>query len=400
MKDRKTFLCISCEFKGSDFITTLFHLGHKIYLVTSEKYFDSPWPRDHIEEIFYIPGEDGRRWKMDDLIQGTAHIFRKNHIDKIIALDDYDVWKAATLREEFRSPGMGQTTARHFFDKLAMRMVAEEKHIRVPRYCPLFNDERISEFLSVTNGPYVIKPRSDAGAIGIRKINTGDEFWQWNAEHFEIRHTYLIEEFKPGDVFHVDSLFMDYTPIFSRTSRYIHPPFQVAHGGGVFQSQTLDVKSEDSTALQEFNHRLIKSFHLNFGASHSEFIRCHEDGKYYFLETSARVGGAHLAEMVEAASGINLWSEWAKIESCMLANAEYKLPKVRNDNAGIVATLSRHGRPDYSLFDDPAIWWTMEKEYHIGLVLKNTSQKEVTDGLSYYSTLFAQEYSTTVPLKE
>jgi biotin carboxylase len=50
---------------------------------------------------------------------------------------------------------------------------------------------------------------------------------------------------------------------------------------------------------------------LKHGAAHTEFIKCNEDGKIYFLETSSRVGGAHIAEMVEAASGINLWGEWA-----------------------------------------------------------------------------------------
>ena len=61
------------------------------------------------------------------------------------------------------------------------------------------------------------------------------------------------------------------------------------------------------------NARVLESFGMQRGVSHTEFIRAH-DGEIYFLETSARVGGAYIVDVVEAATGINLWREWAKIE--------------------------------------------------------------------------------------
>jgi biotin carboxylase len=375
-------------------------LGHKVYLVTSEKTKVNDWPRESIEEIFYMPGTDGRLWNIQDLIAGTAHIFRMNYVDKIIALDDYDVWKAATLREEFRSPGMGQTTARHFFDKLAMRMQAKEKGIRVPGFSALFNDEKINAFLNSSKGPWVVKPRSDAGALGIRKLHSIEDFWAWNAEHFEKRHSFLIEEFKPGAVYHVDSLFQDYKSLFTRSSRYLQPPFEVAHGGGIFRSQTIDDKDPESNELEQFNNKLLKAFGLNYGASHSEFIKCHEDGEFYFLETSARVGGAHLADMVHAASGVNLWSEWAKLESAMIRKEEYKVPKAEKNNAGIVATLSRYEWPDYSVFNDPAIWWKMNKKHHFGLILKDKSMDVIKEKLDHYTEVIFRDYHASVTLKE
>ena len=42
---------------------------------------------------------------------------RSKKIDRIVALDDFDVEKGAYLREHFQISGMGQTTARHFRDK-------------------------------------------------------------------------------------------------------------------------------------------------------------------------------------------------------------------------------------------------------------------------------------------
>ena len=41
---------------------------------------------------------------------------------------------AATLREHLRIPGMGLTTMRYFRDKLAMRMRALDRNVRVPDF--------------------------------------------------------------------------------------------------------------------------------------------------------------------------------------------------------------------------------------------------------------------------
>jgi hypothetical protein len=400
MNTQKTFLCITCEFKGVAFLKTIKEQGHKVYLVTSEKTRGKNWPVDSIEEIFYIPGDDGRTWDMNELIAGTKFLFSQHVIDRIIALDDYEVWKAATLREEFRIDGMGVTTARHFFDKLAMRMQAKSAGIKIPQFTNLFNDGTVAQFLEDSTGPWIVKPRMDAGSLGIRKIPGKEECWQWLRENDDKRHMYLLEEFKPGQVYHVDALYENYKSLFTRSSVYLQTPFEVAHGGGVFCSQTLDAKEAESKELEILNDKLLKAFGLNFGASHSEFIKCNEDGEFYFLETSARVGGAHLADMVHAATDINLWREWALLEISKLVDGKYKMPKVATNNAGIVVTLSRVKNPDYSVFNDSDIWWSLYRDYHIGLILKNKSKAKITEKLIDYRKHFVENYSTSVPLKE
>jgi len=397
---KRTFLCITCEFKGSAFLQAIHDLGHRVYLVTSAKTKEEAWPHHAITEIFYMPESDGRLWSIDDLITGTAYLYRHHKIDRIISLDDYDVSKAALLREEFRSPGMGQTTARHFFDKLAMRMIAKEAGILIPGFTSLYNNDEIHRFFGESEGPWLVKPRMDAGALGIRKLHSEADFWDWEREAGDRRHKFLVEEFKPGDILHVDTLFMNYKLLFHRASEYLNPPFDIAHGGGIFQSHTLEVNSKDDKELKKLNQQVLKAFGLKHGASHSEFIRNHKDGKYYFLETSARVGGAHLADMVEAASGVNLWKEWAKIELALLEDSTYKAPKAENGNAGIIVTLSKYEHIDYSQFQDEEIWWTLPKPYHVGLILKHEKRERILELLNQYAHRIRNEFSTSVPLKE
>src|SRR5258708_14757365 len=102
------------------------------------------------------------------------------------------------------------------------------------------------------------------------------------------------------------------------------------------------------------------------GLSHPEFIKAHDDGRIYFLETSAGVGGANTADLVEAATGINLWAEWAKVEIAGGKSA-YTAPVRREDYAGLLVSLARQEHPDTSPFDDTEIVWRMAKANHVGL---------------------------------
>ena len=398
------FICISCEYKGIDFIKACHAEGNQIYLITSDQLRDKPWPREAIEDIFFMqeqgePDDALGRWNLDDLTAGFAHFLRQNPIDRIIALDDFDVEKAALLREQFRIPGMGQTTCRYFRDKLAMRMKAHEAGIRVPPFSGLFVDTEIQAYVERGPAPWVIKPRSEASATGIRKVHSADELWQVVHSLGDERHNYLVEQFKPGAVYHADALTVDGKVQFCRVSQYLNTPFEVAHGGGIFRSHTCAFGGEDDKALQAMNKQVMKAFGMQFSASHTEFIKAEEDGEFYFLETASRVGGAHLAEMVEASSGINLWAEWAKIETSMAKGTSYKAPKAEKQHAGIVVSLSRFQHPDQSVFQDPEICWRIDKEYHVGMIIQAKKRERILELLDNYAERIFSEFHASAPSK-
>jgi hypothetical protein len=145
------------------------------------------------------------------------------------------------------------------------------------------------------------------------------------------------------------------------------------------------------------NEQVMKAFGMNYSASHTEFIKSRETGEFYFLETASRVGGANLAEMVEFSSGINLWGEWAKIEVAVAKGEQYKLPKVQNNHAGIIVSLSRFERPDASSFADNEIVWKMDKEYHIGMIVKDKKQAKVITLLDKYAERVRNEFHAAMP---
>ncbi|UMY64637.1 MULTISPECIES: acetyl-CoA carboxylase biotin carboxylase subunit family protein [unclassified Flavobacterium] len=395
MAAHKTFVCISNYFKGSAFLVNLKKKGNTVFLVTSEKLRDKPWPFEYIDEIFFMEGQD-TDWNLEHLFLGVSNLMRNHKVDAIVALDDFDVEKATYLRENLRIDGMGQTTGRYFRDKLAMRMRAKSCGISNPKFCALFNDHEVNDFADSVPAPWVLKPRSEASASGIIKVYDKESLWRHITELGNNRFKYLVEQFRPGDVYHVDSLILDGKIQFVVSSRYLATPMEISQGGGIFRSANVPYDSDDDKALKKINAEVIKGFGLKHGAAHSEYIKCKEDGKFYFLETSSRVGGAHLAEMVEAASGINLWAEWAAIEDSLVKGTEYKLPKVQKGYAGIVLTLSKFEHPDLSSFDDPEVWFRVPLEYHAGLIVKSDSHERVLELLDKYADRLVRDYATVV----
>jgi hypothetical protein len=323
---------------------------------------------------------------------------RSRKIDRVVALDDFDVEKAALIRETFRIDGMGQTTARYFRDKLAMRIRAAEAGILVPAFSPIFHNDTVTHFLQTTQAPWLIKPRSEASTTGIRKVYSLDEAWQVIDSLGDSRHEYLIECFKPGRVYHADALSLDGKAVFTRVSQYLATPMEVAHGGGVFRTGTLPNNMPEVAAIQQLNNEVLEAFGMRHSASHSEYILGDHDGQLYFLETACRVGGAFIAEMVEAASGVNLWREWAKLETAVARKEHYVPPVDTPNQAGLIVSLARQQWPDMSRFDDEEICWRINKEYHIGLIVRSSDRTRILTLLDDYMNRIYEGFHTSAPV--
>jgi len=389
-----TFLCITTYEKGQEFMRECKRQGCRVLLLTAEKLRNADWPRESIDETFYLPGEI----PIADIVKAVTHLARNERLDRIVALDEFDMETAATLREHLRIPGMGLTTMRYFRDKLAMRMRALDRKVRVPDFVPVVNHGDIEYYMDHVAGPWVLKPRQEASAIGIKKIHAAAELWPVLEQLGDKQSTYLLEKFVPGDVYHVDSVVSENEILFSNVSKYGKPPMNVAHGG-VFTTFTVPRGSEEDSALRAINSDLIAALGLLRGVAHAEFIRAQSDGQFYFLECAARVGGAYINEMVETATGLNLWREWARIEISG-GDGSYKLPAVREDYAGVILSLARQENPDTSAYSDPEVQQRIRKHHHAGLVLKSSDPNRIPHLLESYAQRFAEEFMAVEPPRD
>jgi biotin carboxylase len=390
-----TFLCITTYEKGQEFMRECKRQGCQVLLLTAEKLRDADWPRESVDDTFYLPEQIA----LADTVQAVTHLARTRKIDRIVALDEYDMETAATLREHLRIPGMGLTTMRYFRDKLAMRMRALDRDVRVPDFVPVVNHAEIRYYLDHVPGPWVLKPRQEASAIGIKKIHAAAELWPLLEQLGDRQSSFLLEKFLPGDVYHVDSVVSEGEVVFSNVSQYGKPPMNVAQGGGIFTTFTVPRESADDSALRSINRDLIAALGLVRGVAHAEFIHAHADGEFYFLECAARVGGAYINEMVEAATGINLWREWARIEIAG-GDGSYHLPPVREEYAGVILSLARQDDPDTSSYNDPEVYLRIKKHHHAGLVLRSPDPHRIPALLEGYARRFAEEFLAIEPPRD
>jgi biotin carboxylase len=391
-------VCLATYFKGADFIRECKSRGCRVVLITKEKMLHEPWPRESLDDVIALPNDAGPEL----FIHLISLLGRQTRLDRIVALEEFDVVVAALIREHLCLPGMSSSAAKVFRDKLAMRVKARAAEIEVPEFVSLVNHDSVREFMARTAPPWVIKPRSDVSAIGIKTTENPGDVWR-TIDEFDARENlrerssyYLLERFVAGEVFHVDSVVSNGKVVFAGANQYGRPPMEVAHGGGAYISYTIAHGSDDQKRLFEINRKLVKAFGMQRGATHAEFIKSAADGRFYFLEIAARVGGAYIADVLEAASGVNLWREWARMEIGGKASTNAIKPP-RKEYVGIILSLARQEYPDTSAYNDAEIVYRVKKKHHAGLIVRSAKLERVTTLLDQYAHRFADDFIAVVP---
>jgi hypothetical protein len=167
----------------------------------------------------------------------------------------------------------------------------------------------------------------------------------------------------------------------------------------VFTTRTLPREAAETLQLKELNCNLMRVLGLLRGVTHAEFLKAHATGKIYFLEIAARVGGAYISDVIEAATGVNLWREWAKLE-VGAGKMLYELPQPRQNYAGVIVSLARQEHPDTFSYNDPEITYRVKKYHHAGFIIKSPREERVRELLDSYAKRFAVDFLATQPVPD
>ncbi|HMJ09536.1 MAG TPA: ATP-grasp domain-containing protein [Pyrinomonadaceae bacterium] len=394
-------VCIASEHKGNEFLDEAHNAGWYISLVTRKKLLDEPWIWTALNDVRTVEDDAA----VEDYVRAVTNIAGSRPIDRVVGLDEFDVLTAARAREHLQLGGMTSSHALRFRDKLAMRNIASAAAIPCPEFVGVFSREKIEEFLDTVPSPWIVKPRNEVSAFGIRKCETREAVWA-SIDALDARNTwrdhpsqFLVERFIEGTVYHVDSVVENGKVQACGVSRYGTPPFSVSHYGGVFTSSIVPYRSKERKALEKLNSELLTAFHYERGVSHAEFLESAADGKFYLLEVACRVGGAYIANVLEHACNFNLWREWAKLETATKEHP-YKLPKLRKEFAGVALALANQDSPDTSHYSEAEIVYRVTKSKHIGLIFHSAKQKRIDELLGFYSERITSDFLAIAPVKE
>ncbi|NYF80841.1 ATP-grasp domain-containing protein [Granulicella arctica] len=388
--------CISTYEKGQAFLSEAHRLGCAVTLLTIDKLRDADWPREALAELLTMP----TGLTPEQVLNTVTYLGRTRRIDRVVALDEFDMEHAALLREHLRLPGMGVTATAFFRDKLAMRVRTKAAGVPVPEFSGVFNYDDLRHFMATVPGPWLLKPRANASAIGIKTIRTPDDLWPILDQLGDLQSHYVLERFVTGSVYHVEGVTWKGEVVFSAPHKYGAPPMTTMHQGGVFTTRALDPGLDEAQDLVRVHREVIAALGMVSGVTHTEFIRSTEDGRFYFLESAARVGGAYIAEVVESATGINPWVEWARIEVAMVRGEEYAPPVSKGGFAGSVISLARQERPDTSGYGDAEVVHRLTKHHHAGLIVRSDSAARVEELVGQYGVRFLDEFCASAPVPD
>jgi biotin carboxylase len=399
---KKHIVCIASEFKGNEFLEEAQKAGWHVTLVTREDIKDSDWAWTSLNEIVTVPKEA----REEEYLRAIIDHASKMPVDHVVGMDEFDVLPSARAREYLQIfKGMSRSHALRFRDKLTMRSIASASGIDCPEFIGVFNHKDINDYLERVPAPWIIKPRTEVSAFGIRKCENAGEVWKVLNE-LDSRKTwrdhpskYQVERFIEGNVYHVDSVIHKGKVVAHGVSEYGTTPFKVAHGGGVFTTSTMDYKSDDRKKLEKLNKKLLKAFNHENGVAHAEFLKSDEDGRFYLVEVAARVGGAYIANVHDYANGFNLWREWGKLETSTKENP-YQKPETRNEFGGIALALANQEHPDTSHYTDEEIVYRVNKPKHVGLIFHSQTKDRMEELLTSYRERITSDFLEIAPVKE
>lgn len=328
---QKTIVCVAGSFRGTEFIEEAKARGCKVYVLTIESLADAAWPVESLDQILFVE-DNPRGLTVGSAIRALTPLAQKTEIDRLVAFDDVDLEKAAALREHFRISGMGDATARYFKDKLAMRLRASEVGIWGPEFVHVLNLQSLKNFVARVPFPYILKPRFNAPEQYSKIIQSEAELWENIAALGENQSFYFIERLLTGTPYQVDSIMYNREIDFSAVYAGLQPVNSTITGQQISRFRTIQKASADEQLLLSLNRKVLLAFGMALGITHAEFIKDTE-GRFIFLGSTASINSLASVKLIEAASGINLWREWAKIE-ILGGVGKYILPEHASFHAG------------------------------------------------------------------
>jgi len=204
------------------------------------------------------------------LIYTVSYMNRSQPIDRIVALDEFDMENVSALREHLRIPGMGLTTHPLFPRQIGhARPRARGWHSR-PEFVPILNYDAIREFMARVSRALAaqasiasLRHRHEENRQVRRPVALARSTWRSTI-------FYLLEQFVPGTVYHVDSIVSEREVLFAEPHVYGSPPLDVSHQGGVFTTRTLQRDTAETKNLLEVNRNVIEGLGYLRGVTHAD----------------------------------------------------------------------------------------------------------------------------------
>ncbi|UNO38581.1 hypothetical protein [Streptomyces sp. MST-110588] len=226
---------------------------------------------------------------------------REKPFTHLITDNEYDLERAARMREDFGIPGQSAASATSFRDKVVMKEVAG-RTVRTARFARLETFVDLTDFIEECAYPVVVKPVKQGGSRDICVLGSEEDLRAFSRRAW--REDLMVEEFIEGPMYHVDAVLGEGYR-FVAASRYLRSCLGVFSGEN---SGSVQLRPEDPFArrLEDFFDRVLEAFETpDVSAYHLEVFHTPDD-ELVLCEIASRVGGDRIPALTRATYGVDL----------------------------------------------------------------------------------------------
>ncbi|MDM5185977.1 ATP-grasp domain-containing protein [Bacillus sp. DX4.1] len=258
----------------------------------------------------------------------VIELHNKKAIKALIALEESEIIRAASLRQYLNIEGQHLESALHFRDKFLMKSHLQRNGVKIPNFRKINNRIDLIDFIEKEKYPVIVKPRSSWSSKGIHVL-----YDKYDLKKCLLTNTledYLVEKYIEAPVFHVDGLILNNKIEFICSSAYINTCLSYRENIGM-GSVLFEEDNEFANQLMNFVEEALfrmplakdMSFHVEvfYDKSNEEFLIC---------EMGSRTIGAGTDKLFEYSFNL----DFDKIITQAQSDVEIDMNIIKNNVSG------------------------------------------------------------------
>lgn len=259
----------------------------------------------------YLENNPGRKYSDIHYLVSTHDynqviaVAKKEEIDGVVTNSEPVMHIMSKIMSELNLPCIPPQIMELFLNKKLMRDYLEKRGLNTIRYRYVYNKAAAKKFLKEIDKKIVMKPvdsSASKGVFSIRKDSEIEKFFDITKKSNRREEEVLLEEYISGPEFTVDGICISGKHYTLGISEKHHFAYNENVADALFFSSFSN--EYDYESLKKYNDEIVQSTLLPFGMTHSEYK--YENGKFHFIEMSARGGGAYIAtSIIPFMSGID-----------------------------------------------------------------------------------------------
>jgi biotin carboxylase len=319
------------------FLRGLVEVGARVYGIA-----DAPLSalsadvKRHLTAYLQVPGILDE----DDVIARATDWLRGRNVDLVLANWEPVMLLAARMNERWGLVSdsiMTVDAVRGFRDKRLMKERVEAHGLRVPRSVRVKTAAEAREAVTIVGLPLVIKPIAGAGSADTFKVDDAASLDLVLPLLTNVPEA-IVEEYVEGEELTYDALVVGGEPVYENVVQYFPKPIISRSEETVSPAQVAiaDLSQPRLAPGIQLGRGVLKALGMKDGFVHMEWYLT-PSGDAVFGEIACRAGGAKLVDMMNWASDIDLYREWARV----VCHREFHARAPRRFNVGVVFKRAR-----------------------------------------------------------